>query len=102
MKIGDKARIINVSDCHPDWHPCLGDEVVILGLPGQWTGSLQYHYEISRPAHMVVDGAHRHALLGWRLAPLTDESFQRFMTKITFIETPLVMCARSLDTTGAK
>ena len=38
----------------------------------------------------------------YQLAPLTDdgESFQRFMTKITFIETPLVMCARSLDMAG--
>ena len=92
MKIGDKVKVVRALDRIPI--PFLIGEVGTIV-----EAASVYDWRV------LLDSGNGAVLFySSELVPLTDddESFQRFMTKITFIETPLVMCARSLDTTGEK
>ena len=87
MKIGDKVKVVRALDRIPMPH--------LIGEIGTIVESASaYDWRV------LLDSENGAVLFySSELIPLTDdgESFQRFMTKITFIETPLVMCARSLD-----
>ena len=91
MKIGDKVKVVRALDRIPI--PFLIGEVGTI-----IESASVYDWRV------LLDSGNGAVLFySSELIQLDDgESFQRFMTKITFIETPLVMCARSLDTTGAK
>ena len=72
-RVGQSGVIVN-SGCAYDWYVLLGDR------------QLPFYTAELEPLGDIPE----------------DSCFQRFMDTLLRTDTPLVMCARSLDTTGAK
>ena len=91
MKIGDKVKVVRALDRIPIPH-LIGEVGTIV------ESAFAYDWRV------LLDSGNGAVLFySSELIQLDDgESFQRFMTKITSTDTPLVVLARSLDTTGAK
>ena len=80
FKIGQRVRIVAAPDMY--YKEVVGDEVVILGLPG---GVLDFpnNYEISRPPSLRANAVGLAYLASpHHLAPLTDPKADEFIARL--------------------
>lgn len=82
FKVGDRARLVNVRNApNPDFRPCEGDEVTILGLPGA-EDLFPDSYTFTRPKHHPVANAPYYSARRHYLAPLTDPKADEFIARL--------------------
>lgn len=81
FRVGQRVRLVNVRYArNPDFHPCEGDEVTILGLPGV-VPDYPESYAITRPEHHPRT-KDTYSAPPYRLAPLTDPRADEFIERI--------------------